>query len=153
MKNVKAVCLFVGLMIAFQGAWADGAKNISAKKVPTAVKDAFKAKFPDAKLHEWEMEEGNYVASFSSKDARMEAAFTPDGKWKETELKSKMSEVPQAIKDALAKSEYAKWKVGDVAKIATPENPNMFEIEVHKGNECYGLHYDLSGKLVKKEKE
>jgi hypothetical protein len=58
-----------------------GGQNISAASVPTAVKTAFKARYPTASSIEWKkLSNGNYKAQFWFKNLRFEATFSAAGK-------------------------------------------------------------------------
>lgn len=102
----------------------------------------FSAMFPDAFDVEWEMKVSHWEVSFKTgtlpevKDC--EAWYDlKTGAWLRTETDLLESALPQAVKDALAKSEYATavLNAGDIEYVETPDG-NFYQLEItYKGVE------------------
>lgn len=129
------------------------AQKISSDKVPPPVHAFFKAKFPAAEKIEWEMEnDQEYEAEFKNGVEEQSARFDRAGKWLETETEIKVSELPQAVQDALAK-EFAGYNIHEASKVEDVLYGNFYEVEIQKDKEEFDVLLDVSGKVLKKESE
>jgi len=75
----------------------------------------------------------------------------------ETEIEIKESELPQAVKAAIAKN-FAGYKLDEITKATDAKGVVAFEMEANKGKEKLAIEFDSNGKLlsktaVKEEKE
>jgi Putative beta-lactamase-inhibitor-like, PepSY-like len=102
-------------------------KKVALDKVPKAVLDALKAKFPDAKLVAAveEMEEGKtvYEIAITSKKQKMDVTLTADGKIVEIEKEISAKDLPQAVAEGL-ETKYPKAthkKIEEVIKVKDGE--------------------------------
>src|SRR4051794_19365863 len=87
------------------------AQKLSADKVPSAVSKAFQEKFPKVTDVKWELEaKTDYEANFKLNGTKTSAKFNESGKWMETETDYKVADLPQSVKDLLAK-DYAGYKI------------------------------------------
>ena len=144
----------IGLvMSALVMAVACNAQKVNEKDVPSAVVNAFKVKYPGATAKKWEKEEGAYETETMLKGKECEVAFNADGTWLETEREIKTKELPQAVKDGLAKSQYKDWEVEEAVEIESPAYKLAYELEMEKGKEKVSLYFTPDGKLVQEEKE
>jgi uncharacterized membrane protein YkoI len=119
--------------------------------VPQAVTDRFKALYPNETVKEWELERGGtlWEAEFMRDGRAHEACFKPDGTWLWTERDARRDEVPQAVWDALARTEYAGWKVDDIEVHSTPEHKAVYQLELEqKGSKDALLHFLPDGALI-----
>lgn len=120
-------------------------------QVSENVKEALRAKYPNASNVEWEAKAGYYVAEFYEKGAELDVWFTPDAVWKmtETDLGVDVSKLPQAVKDAFLASGYALWSVDDI-DLYEREDLTFFLIEIEKmGEKDRNLYYNEQGGLLK----
>ena len=117
---------------------------------PAAAKAAFAAKFPQAKKVKWSLEkEGEYEAEFVLGKTETSAVFDAKGTLLETETAIKESELPKAVKDALAK-DFAGYKLDEVEK-ADIKGIINYEMEAQKDGKKYEVVFNTNGKLLKKE--
>ena len=65
---------------------------------------SFDKSFPKTIVKTWDKEDGNYEANFNQSGKIMSATFNTQGKWMETELTIKVSELPEAIPDFIKKN-------------------------------------------------
>lgn len=120
------------------------------QSVPEKVKSAFAGKFPNASSVKWDKEnDKEWEAEFKMEGREYSANFTVDGNWKETEYEIKKSEIPQAVKDAVAK-DYSGYDIEDVEKTETPEY-EAYELELEKGEETVEVIFSSDGKMIKKK--
>lgn len=125
------------------------------KKVtaPAAVKTAFATQFPKAQKSEWSLEkEGVYEVEFKISGTEMSANYNPQGKLLETETEIKESELPAAIKAAIAK-EFAGYKLEEINKTTDAKGLVTYEFEAEKGKDTFEIEMDAAGKVLKKEAE
>lgn len=135
----------------------DDDDKIPAPNIPTAVVDAFKAKYPDVNLNtvRWETE-GQYIKAEYKTTANMkdiEAWFTTSGEWKmtETDFGKDLFLIPTAINLAFNKTEYATWTIDDINLYEYPDaTKDFYLIEVEKtGQSDTGLYFKPDGTLIK----
>jgi|SRR6185436_4049569 len=129
------------------------AQKITADKVPAEVTSAFKAKFPEAKDIDWEMEKANeYEAGFKLNEVEQSASFTADGKWMETEAEIKVSELPAEVKQSIEK-QFPGFKTEEASKIDNAQHGTCYEAEIEKGNESYEVLLNAKGDVLSKNAE
>jgi len=126
------------------------AQDISADKVPADVSSAFKAKFPKAEKVKWEMENGkDYEAAFKINDAEQSAVFDAGGNWMETETEIKVSELPQAVSQSVAK-QFSGYKINEAEKVEKKDG-NLYEVELSKGKEILEVTLSPTGEVTEKK--
>ncbi len=141
------------LFIAFSLVLAGYAQSVKENDVPAAVRNAFKAKYPQAKAEKWVKEGNNYETELTLNGKEYEVSFDAVGKWVETEKEIKSSALPQAVKDGLAKSKYSTWTIKEAVEIESPEYKLAYELELASGKEKIALYFTPDGKIVKEEKD
>lgn len=147
MKRLIYSLLFAELMT--NGA---SAQKIAADKVPAAVVSALTTKFPSATKTSWEIESTDeYEAGFKLNGELVSANFDNTGKWLETETEIKISDLPSAVLDALAK-DFAGFKIEEASKIESSKDGNCYEAEVEKGEETFDVLFTPDGKVLSKTK-
>jgi hypothetical protein len=110
-----ALCCVLGLPVLVGTLRADEEK-VALDKVPKAVLEAVKARFPDAKMlsAEIEKEDGKtvYEIAIKDKDQKIEVTVTPDGKIVSMEKQIAAKDLPKAVTEALeAKYPKATYKM------------------------------------------
>ena len=119
------------------------AQTENKKGVPEAVRTAFLAKFPQVEHVKWDKEDGNFEAEFQTGSIEYSAVFTASGEWKETEQEIEVNQLPQAVKDYLAKNNTDK-KVKEAAKITYADGKISYEAEINGKD----LLFDDNGNLL-----
>ncbi len=111
---------------------ADEPKDLD--KIPKAVMDALKAKFPSAKITKWskETEKGKvvYDLEFAQNGRKAEADIEEDGTIQNFEKEFDAKDLPKAVTEAVAKR-YPKAQMKEVMEITEIKNKK----EVHGGFE------------------
>ncbi|HCN83433.1 MAG TPA: hypothetical protein DIT07_07385 [Sphingobacteriaceae bacterium] len=82
------------LLLALSG--AANAQNISASKLPSAVKTEFIKNHPGLKAA-WEKEEGNYEAGFTLNGIAILEIYTANSLLTESEITMKVSALPASV--------------------------------------------------------
>jgi uncharacterized membrane protein YkoI len=135
-------------------------------KIPKAVMDALKAKFPGAKITKWtkETEDGKlvYDIEFTQNGKKAEADIAPDGTIQNYEREFDAKNLPKAVTEAVAKR-YPGAKMKEVMEItdikAGKEVHGGFEITLQTAdNRNVEVTVARDGKILedtgaKKEKE
>jgi Putative beta-lactamase-inhibitor-like, PepSY-like len=124
-------------------------QNLSADKVPAAVKTAFASKF-DAATPKWELEDNLYEAEFKLGKVEMTACFTATGAWMETETEIKTDALPAAV-TATIKRDFASYKIEDAMKIEHADGTTTYEAELEKGEVNMEVILDPNGKVLKQQ--
>ena len=123
------------------------AQKISASKVPAPVTSAFKKQFPDIKSVTWELEDGQYEASFKKNGVPSSANFDKNGSLVETEVDIKVNQLPTAVPDYVKKN--YKSPIKEASKITKPNGEVNYEAMVNHTD----LIFDANGKFLKELKE
>lgn len=124
------------------------AQTVKQNNVPQPVKDALYKMYPNAKVTEWEMEDGNYEAEFENNDVETSVVITPAGVHLMTEVEIATSELPQAAQDYV-KNNYAGKKISEACKMTTSAGVVSYEAEV-AGKD---LLFDSTGNYTGTDKE
>lgn len=147
---MKSIFILLGTVMLSTTTFA---QKISEAKIPTAVLVGFKTKFPSAEKATWEMEnKSEYEAEFKLDNKKHSAKFDKSGKWKETETEIKITSLPKAVTDMIAK-DFKGYKTEEAEKADTATQGIVYEVKVKKGKESYDLQISSEGKLLKKEVE
>jgi hypothetical protein len=142
---MKKQILFLAFGFAVISANAQEFKEID---VPVPVKDAFFKMYPNAKVNKWEKENNTYEAEFKDNKAEMSASFENDGRLIETEQEIDPKDLPQGVKDYVAKYLNNK-KIKEASQIKDTTGHLSYEAEVN--GEDY--IFDSDCKFLKKEQE
>lgn len=154
MRAIIIVAVFIA------GTSAACAQHMKEAQVPEAVKNAFKAKFPDVTDADWEKEGNDYEVEFEAKRVNMDhgksvketcersALFSANGTWLQTEEEIKVDQLPAAVSEYITKNLAGK-KIKEAAKITDAEGKITYEAEVAKTDYIF----DAKGNFLKKEEE
>jgi uncharacterized membrane protein YkoI len=154
-----AVVAVVGLVAAGAAVVADEkAEKVSPDKLPKAVADALKARFPDGKITsaEKETEDGKvvYDIELTSDGLKYEADIHEDGTI--VEIEKEIKEVPAVVTKAVG-GKYPKAKVVEVMeryKVADKkETATDYEVTIEDGGKKVEVIISLDGKSIKTEAE
>jgi uncharacterized membrane protein YkoI len=132
-------------------------EKVELAKLPKAVTDAVKAKFPDAKLvsAEKEKEDGKtvYEVAIKNKEQNIEVTLTPDGKIVSIEKEIAAKDLPKAVAEALEKK-YPKATIKKVEEIIKDDKLVKYEaLIVTADKKKLEVCFDPSGKFLEEEKK
>lgn len=139
--TIATIALCFGLSYA-------NAQTVKEADVPTQVKDALKKQYPTAKVEKWEKEGSNFEAEFHVNKIETCAVYDSNGKFIESEIEIKESELPKGVADYISKNLSGK-KVKESAKITDAAGKVSFEAEIDN----IDYIFDSNGSLIKKEEE
>lgn len=146
MKNI----LFLAAIISGSTSFA---QELSVDKVPAAVQNSFKAKFPASEAKGWELEnETDFETDFDLNGKKHSAKFDKQGKWIETETEINVSDLPKSINEAVTKN-FAGFKIEETEKAETASQGIVYEVKLKKGKEVFEVKFSQEGKILKKETE
>lgn len=116
---------------------------------PTAVKTAFKERFPTVSRVKFDKEKsGEYEANFTVGGVKMSANFTAEGTWRETESEIGTAALPVNISQAIL-TKYPTAKIVGAAKIETPDKGIRYEADLKTGLKKAEVLFDEAGNEVK----
>lgn len=144
---MKRILSFVMIMMSLSLA-----TNVLAqvRKVPASVTEAFKAKYPSASNVEWKDKLSGFTATFDNNGGHYDARFNNKAAWQYTEQSIEESALPASVKDGLAKSKWADWKVESVTKIELPGDKVQYRVQVVKSElQKKNLLFNSEGRLLK----
>ena len=137
------------------------AQNVA---VPQKVQSAFLAKFPRVQLKNWNMENGQYVAYFTSDNLECEAVYDPAGNWVSTLTiyRHIFKHLTPIMRDELRNSVYASYHL-DQAKTLQMPNMDMLLLTLDNANnnisayenagfvDMTAVYFNHSGRTVKSQ--
>lgn len=120
------------------------AQTLKEKNIPLKTRKALYAQYPGADHVKWEKENGNYEAAFSLKETDYSLVIDTAGHILETEKNIAAEELPENIRQYIAKN-YPGKKIKSVARITDASGNVTYETEI-KNRE---LFFDQNGNLLK----
>jgi hypothetical protein len=143
---MKNICFMVAMAIITIAPL--GAQKVSSDKIPATVINAFKAKFPGATKIKWEIAEAkDYEAEFKLDGVEYSANFAQDGTWLETETEMEVSQLPQAVSQAITK-DFAGFKIEEAEKTETSDHKTYYEVEISKDKETLEVQISTTGAIM-----
>src|SRR4030095_6184339 len=141
MKKIVVLCLVFGFAIATQA---------QIRKIPAAVTEAFKARYPNAVNVEWKDKVSNFTADFEVDGIKSEAKFNSKGTWQETEFRIDTASIPAEVLDGFKKSKYSDYEIKSARRIDLPKDKVQYRIEVEKTDiNKRVLVFNSEGRLLK----
>ena len=136
-----SACLLISLMGYSQ--------EITAEKVPSAVKEAFAKKFPAVTDVKYQMEKTDYKIAFKDKEVGMSANFNSKGEWLETETIMIESDLPKEVLTSVA-TNFTGFMITEITKSEGPDNVLNYEMILKKDKEGYEVKFSPKGDILKK---
>jgi uncharacterized membrane protein YkoI len=135
---------------------APAAEKIPLDKVPKAVMDAIKARFPNAKINsvEKEVEDGKvvYDIELTHDGRKYEMDIHEDGTVIEIEKEVAPKDLPEAVTKAL-KAKFPKATIKEVMEVNKvkdkKETPDHYEVILQTGGRTMEVTVSLDGKTIK----
>jgi hypothetical protein len=149
-------CAVAGLLFLIPVSVRADEEKVPLDKLPQAVAQAVKAKFPEAELVSASKEVDNgmtlFEISLKHKGYNYDATFTAEGKVVSIEKEIKASELPKEVAAALTK-EYPKAEHKKIEEI-TADNKTTYEVLLKTTDgKLLEVVFDPQGKVVKTEKK
>jgi hypothetical protein len=155
----KVLCGLLVVAITGLVVRADDEKEekVPLDKLPKAVVEAVKAKFPKAELvsAEKEKEDGKtvYEVAIKNEGQNIEVTVTPEGKIIEIEKEIALKDVPKAVSEALEKK-YPKATVKKVEEIIKNDKTEGYEfLLVTADKKTVEVKFSPEGKVLNEEKK
>ena len=136
-----SACLLISLMGYSQ--------EITAEKVPAAVKEAFAKKFPAVTDVKYQMEKTDYKIAFKDKEVGMSANFNSKGEWLETKTIMIESDLPKDVLTSAA-TNFVGYSITEITKIDGPADVINYEMILKKDKEGYVVKFSHKGDILKK---
>jgi len=158
MRTLIAACLVVVLGWTVGAAALDGETKVPLDKVPKAVMDAVKSKFPEAKLIGASTEKENdkvvYELSLSYKGHHHDVTLSTDGKILGIERQIPIKDLPKVVAEAVT-AKYPKGKLTKAEELLKGDGTlHRYEVVVETGpSSSVEVVLDLKGKILKEEKQ
>lgn len=104
--------------------------------------------YPNAKVSEWEMEDGNYEAEFDNDEVETSVVITPAGVHVMTEIEIAVNTLPQTALEYV-KNNLGGKKITEAAKMTAADGTVTYEAEVDGKDYLF----DADGNYTGTEKE
>jgi len=120
MKNLKSyITVIIILMIGCTNNIF--AQSNSKNNIPAAVVTAFTAKYPNAAIKKWNVNNDGFTARAIDGHQKFYASFNQNGEWLNTTSSISWSwNLPSEVRAALKSSKYAAWRVDGIKKVESP---------------------------------
>jgi uncharacterized membrane protein YkoI len=160
MRSIKR-CLFACLLIgvaAGQIRAHDDEEKIALDKLPKAVMNAVKAKFPTAKLKgaskETENGKTSYEVTLTLNNANHDILLTPEGKITAIEKMIKVDDLPRVVANVL-KTKYGQATIKAAEQISDADDKiTAYEVQIVKADKKeLEVKLDPEGKVLNEEKK
>ena len=127
--------------------------KVELDKLPAKVKEAVKAKFPDAELvsaaKEKDGDKTIYEVTIKNKKKNIDVTVSEDGKIVSVEVEIDYKALPKAVAEAFA-AKYSKAKVTKCEEI-TKDGKVTFEVIFSAGGKDFEAVFEPTGKFVSEE--
>lgn len=154
MNNCKCCVGLIVLGLAFLLTSGVGAQDAKAdlSKVPAAVKDAVKAKFPKAKVSAVSSSKDGdktvYEISLKENEKNIDVSLSAEGKILVIEREIEYKDLPKAVASAFD-SKYPKAKFKRIEELTKDDKVTAYEaIIVTTDNKTLEVEFEPSGKFV-----
>lgn len=138
------------IVLSFLFIAASFAIHAQVRKIPAAVTEAFRNRYPHAINVEWKDKLSFFEADFELNNSEMAAKFSSAGDWQGTERNIEFDDIPASVKEGFEKSKCADWEVKNVTEIQTMAEPLQYRITVKKGGlQKKNLLFSSGGRLLK----
>jgi len=147
-----AACAALVFWLVGSAAWAKE-EEVPLDKLPKAVVDAVKAKFPGARLleayKETEVGKTTYEVGLEHKGQEIDVTLTPAGKIVEVEREIEIDDLPKAVVEAL-KKKYPKCKL-DEAEEVVADGKTLFAVAIEAADKDLIVTLDAKGTIIEEE--
>ena len=145
MRNIVLAILVAAFWLS-ESAWA---QELAPELVPPTVKQAVQARFPTAKAVAWKLKtDKNYEAEFTLKGTEIAAKFDSASKWLETESAISRSQVPKAVRTAVAR-QFAAYKVVERQTVQRcNEERLIYELHLENATDVVKAWFSVDGAVL-----
>jgi hypothetical protein len=141
--------LLTGILMGLSLLIVSGA-HAQFRKIPGAVTDSFKIRYPNAQGVSWGDKITSFQATFKLDTDEYMAKYSIKGEWQGSEKKIGFDGLPAAVKDGLNKSKYADWNKGGAVMRYLPGNQIQYNLSVNKGDfQRRTLVFNPDGRMLK----
>lgn len=113
----------------------------------SAVQSFVEQRYPNARILEIDGERGLTEIDILDGQIKRELFFDSSGNWVRTETELRIEELPQAVRQAFAASEYARYGIEDADLVETPEG-TCYRLETEVNDRDTYLYYDANGQSL-----
>jgi hypothetical protein len=151
----RFLCGVVTLVVLAGSSWGDEEK-VPLDKLPKAVVEAVKEKFPKAELisaeKETEKDKTTYAVTIKNGDQELEVTVTPEGKIQVISREIEIGDLPKAVKAAI-KARYPKATIQSAEEIIEEDKITQYEVVLAIGKKQLEVIFDPKGKLIEEEEK
>jgi len=154
-NQIWPVILAVTCLILITVSVGADERKIEVDKVPKAVLDAVKAKFPKAKLttasQETESGKTIYEVAFVYREHKFEVECTADGNFVAIDRQLKLEELPKVVAKTLTEK-FPRGKYEVIEEVTKKNKIECYEVEMTTSEgKKVEVQIDPSGKVIKEE--
>ena len=122
--------------------------SVAQDKIPDAVKESFKEKYPGENDPDWRVDKNGYFESHFKKEKKhYRADFDSSGKWIETERNIEKKDLPKPIKQVL-KAKYEDVKIYEIEEVTHHSKGKFYDVELKIDGHKKDIEFTEDGKII-----
>lgn len=115
--------------------------------VSAEISEFIATKYPGAKIVEYDYDDGLLEVEIWHENREKDVYFNGRNAWVCTEWDIRPSELPKAVTDAIAASEWASFEIDDIEQVQTPQG-DYYLVELERGKQEVELRIKADGTIL-----
>ena len=146
MKRIFTVLVLTASLIVSLLAWSKN-DDYNHRLVTETIKEFINTNYPDARIVDAEYDDGLLKIEIFHQWKEKNVYFSKQDKWQYTKWEVRSMDLPKAVKDAIKKSEFSRFRIDDVDYIQKSSG-DYYRIELEKGDYDVKLSITPDGKIL-----
>lgn len=117
-------------------------------KIPAAIQTYLTDNYPTAVILDYEKDKNYYEVDILDGTVHKEITFDLQLEWLSTHYDVNPLLLPQVVKDALAQSQWADWRIDDAEFWQESGKKDYYELELEKGSIEKDIKIDIDGNIL-----
>lgn len=144
--DVKVDIALDGTLTVVQpGSGKPGQSN--GQMVDADISGFIATKYPGARILEYDYDDGLLEVEICHENREKEVYFNGRNAWVYTEWDIRRHELPQAVTQAIAASQWASFEIDDIEYVQTPQN-EYYLVELERGKQEVELRIEADGRIL-----
>ena len=145
MKRVFTVLVLIASLIVSLLAWSKK-DDYNPRLVTETIKEFINTNYPGARIVDAEYDDGLLKIEIFHQWKEKNVYFSKQEQWQYTEWDVRSLDLPKAVKDAIKKSEFSRFRIDDVDYIQKSSG-DYYRIELERGDYDVKLSITPDGKI------
>ena len=146
MKRIFTVLVLIVSLIVSLSAWSRN-DDYNSRLVTDTIKEFINTNYPGARIVDAEYDDGLLKIEISHQWKEKNVYFSKQDQWQYTKWEVRSFDLPKAVKDAIKKSEFSRFRIDDVDYIQM-SSCDYYRIELERGDYDVKLSITPDGKIL-----